>query len=56
MMNTTFLLKVRHGLLVLVAATILAVATAVAPAFFDNLAGTSLTAHVYACQGPVGGC
>jgi len=56
MMNATFLPKMRHGLLVLVAATILALATAVAPAFFDNLAGTSLTAQVYACQGPGGGC
>lgn len=56
MINATFLLKVRHSLLVLVAATILAVATAVAPAFFDKLAGTSLAAQVYACQGPSGGC
>ena len=56
MMNATFLLKVRHTLLVLVAATILAIATAVAPAFLDKMAGTSLTTQVYACQAPGGGC
>jgi len=48
--------RLRHGLLVLVAALILAVATTMAPAVLDNVAGTSLTAQVYACQHPGGGC
>ncbi len=55
-MNATFLLKVRHSLLVLLAATILAIATSVAPAFLDNVAGTAITAHVYACEASGGGC
>lgn len=55
-MKATRLQKVRHGLLVLVAATILAVATAVAPAVLDKMASTSFTTHVYACQTSGGGC
>lgn len=55
-MNTALLQKVRRGLLILVAATILAVATTVAPAVLDKMAGTSLITHVYACEGPGGNC
>lgn len=55
-MKATRLQKVRHGLLVLVAATILAVATAVAPAVLDKMAGTALTTHAYACEHPGAGC
>jgi hypothetical protein len=55
-MRTNLMTRLRHGLLVLVAAMILAVATAVAPAVLDSMAGTSLTAHVYACQPQGGGC
>jgi hypothetical protein len=55
-MRTNWTTQLRHGLLVLVAAAILAVATAVAPAVLDNVAGTSLTTHAYACQAPSGGC
>lgn len=55
-MSTSMVNRLRHGLLVLVAATILAVATAVAPAVLDKMAGTSLTTHVYACQPQGGGC
>jgi hypothetical protein len=55
-MRTSMVTRLRHGLLVLVAAMILAVATTMAPAVLDEMAGTSLTAHVYACQAPGGGC
>lgn len=55
-MRTNWTTQLRHGLLVLVAAAILAVATTVAPAVLDKVAGTSLTTHAYACQGPGGGC
>lgn len=55
-MSTKMVTQLRHGLLVLVAATILAVATTAAPAVLDKMAGTSLTTHVYACEYPGGGC
>lgn len=49
-MSTSMVTRLRHGLLVLVVAMILAVATTVALVVLDNVAGTSLNAHVYACQ------
>lgn len=55
-MNTKLVTQLRYGLLVLVAATILAVATTMAPAVLDKMAGTALTTHAYACEAPGGGC
>ncbi|MFN8493007.1 MAG: hypothetical protein U0350_35720 [Caldilineaceae bacterium] len=55
-MRTKLTTQLRHGLLVLVAAAILAVASTVAPAALDKMAGTSLTTHAYACEAPIGGC
>lgn len=55
-MNAHLIQKVRHGLLVLALATLVALATTALPTLLDQAAGTALTPHVYACQAPIGGC
>lgn len=55
-MNTGLLYHTRRRLVVLVAATILALTAAYTPVLLDGLAGTDLTPQVYACQPAGTGC
>ena len=55
-MNTSYVQKIRRRLILLVIAAMLALSTSVLPMLLDQAAGTVLTIHVYACQGPGAGC
>ena len=53
-MKTSLLHNTRRRLVMLAFAAILALSAVYAPVLADNLAGTGLTPHAYACQ-PAGG-
>jgi len=55
-MNAKLIQKVRHVLLLLAVAAIVALSTGALPAVVDQMAGTSFTTHAYACEVPTGGC
>lgn len=55
-MNARLVQKVRQALLLLAIAAIVALSTGALPALVDQMAGTSLTPHAYACEAPIGGC
>lgn len=55
-MNVNFLTNPRRFLIVLATAAILAMAASSASVWLDEMAGTSLTPAVYACQHSGGGC
>ncbi len=55
-MNAQLIQKVRHALLLLAIAVLVALSTGALPAVVDQVAGTSLTPHAYACEATGGGC
>jgi len=55
-MNSNLLAQPRRWVLVLTTAFVLAVTTASASIWLDNLTGASLTPAVFACQHQGGGC
>lgn len=55
-MNTRLVQKVRHALLVLAIAVLVALSAGALPAVVDQVTGSSLTPHAYACEVPTGGC
>ena len=55
-MNTQLVQKLRHGLIMLAIAAVLALATGALPTVLDQTLGTSLTTPVFACEVPGSGC